>query len=91
MRRLIFSSGIAASVIVLGLLLGGDQPHAQAPPKQAVFETSVGTFILDLLPEAAPATVAFFVKTAESGGYSGTVSKLSGHCKVRCMECSMSM
>jgi len=72
MRRLIFSSGIAASVIVLGLLLGGDQPHAQAPPKQAVFETSAGTFILDLLPEAAPATVAFFVKTAESGGYTGT-------------------
>ena len=72
MRRLIFSSGIAVSVIVLGLLLGGDRPQAQAPPKQAVFETSAGTFILDLLPEAAPATVAFFVKTAESGGYTGT-------------------
>jgi len=72
MRRLICSSGVAASVIVLGLLLAGDQPQAQAPPKQAVFETSVGTFILDLLPEAAPATVAFFVKTAESGGYTGT-------------------
>src|SRR4051812_34726672 len=46
--------------------------HAQAPPKQAVFDTSAGTFVLDLMPEAAPATVALFVKTAESGGYTGT-------------------
>jgi cyclophilin family peptidyl-prolyl cis-trans isomerase len=47
---------------------------AQAPPpKQAVVETSVGTFVLDLLPEAAPNTVALFTKTAEAGGYAGTV------------------
>jgi len=45
---------------------------AQAPPKQAVVETTAGTFVLDLLPEAAPNTVALFVKTAESGGYDGT-------------------
>ena len=36
-------------------------------------ETSAGTFILDLLPETAPNTVALFRKTAESGGYNGTV------------------
>lgn len=42
-------------------------------PRQAVVQTTAGTFILDLLPEAAPATVAFFIKTAESGGYDGTV------------------
>src|SRR4051812_21122155 len=45
---------------------------AQAPPKQAVVETTAGTFVLDLLPESAPNTVALFVKTAESGGYDGT-------------------
>jgi peptidyl-prolyl cis-trans isomerase B (cyclophilin B) len=45
---------------------------AQSVPKQAVVETTAGTFILDLLPEAAPNTVALFVKTAESGGYDGT-------------------
>ena len=46
--------------------------HAQAPPRQAVVETSAGTFILDLMAEAAPATVALFMKTVESGGYNGT-------------------
>ena len=46
---------------------------AQESPKQAVIETSAGTIVLDLLPEAAPNTVAFFRKTAESGGYDNTV------------------
>lgn len=46
--------------------------RAQAPPRQAVVDTSAGTFILDLMPEAAPGTVALFTKTAESGGYDGT-------------------
>lgn len=44
-----------------------------APPRQAVVETSAGTFVLDLLTDTAPGTVAFFTKTAESGGYDGTV------------------
>jgi peptidyl-prolyl cis-trans isomerase B (cyclophilin B) len=46
--------------------------QAQATPKQAVIETTAGTFVLDLLPEAAPNTVAFFIKTVEAGGYDGT-------------------
>lgn len=46
--------------------------YAQAPPKQAVIDTSQGTIVLDLLPDAAPNTVAFFTKTAASGGYDGT-------------------
>lgn len=46
--------------------------RAQAPSRQAVVETTAGTFILDLMPDAAPNTVAFFTKTAEEGGYDGT-------------------
>lgn len=47
---------------------------AQTPvPKQAVVETSMGTVILDLLPDAAPNTVALFMKTVQAGGYDGTV------------------
>jgi peptidyl-prolyl cis-trans isomerase B (cyclophilin B) len=46
---------------------------AQAPPKQAVIETSVGTAIVDLAPEAAPNQVAYFIQTAQQGGYDGTV------------------
>lgn len=40
--------------------------------KQAVIETSVGTVVVQLLPEVAPNHVAFFIKTARDGGYAGT-------------------
>src|SRR5215213_9669164 len=40
--------------------------------KQAVIETTAGTIVMDLLADKAPAHVALFVKTAESGGYDGT-------------------
>lgn len=43
-----------------------------APGTQAVVETSRGTFVLDLLPDTAPNTVALFLKTVASGGYNGT-------------------
>jgi cyclophilin family peptidyl-prolyl cis-trans isomerase len=45
---------------------------AQSTPKQAVVETSLGTFVFDLMPEAAPNQVAYFIKTAQAGGYDGT-------------------
>jgi cyclophilin family peptidyl-prolyl cis-trans isomerase len=47
----------------------------QAPPpsKQAVVETSAGTFIIDLVPDQAPLTAAYFMKTATAGGYNGTI------------------
>jgi peptidyl-prolyl cis-trans isomerase B (cyclophilin B) len=47
--------------------------RAQAPPKQAVVDTSAGTFIIDLSPDLAPNQVAFFESIAEAGGYDGTV------------------
>ena len=40
--------------------------------KQAVVETSAGTFIIDLAPEAAPNQVALFTKLAGEGAYDGT-------------------
>jgi peptidyl-prolyl cis-trans isomerase B (cyclophilin B) len=43
-----------------------------APPKQAVVETTAGTFIIDLAPESAPNQTAYFMKIAASGGYDGT-------------------
>jgi cyclophilin family peptidyl-prolyl cis-trans isomerase len=46
---------------------------AQSLPKQAVIETSAGTFIIDLAAEAAPATVAYFVRQAQAGAYDGTI------------------
>jgi peptidyl-prolyl cis-trans isomerase B (cyclophilin B) len=46
---------------------------AQAAPKQAVVETSEGTFVIDLLPDAAPNQTAYFIKLAADGGYDGTI------------------
>ena len=45
---------------------------AAAPSKQAVVETSVGTFVLDLAPESAPNQTAHFMKLASDGAYDGT-------------------
>ena len=44
-----------------------------APPKQAVVDTTAGTFVIDLTPESAPNQVAHFIKLAADGGYDGTV------------------
>jgi peptidyl-prolyl cis-trans isomerase B (cyclophilin B) len=40
--------------------------------KQAVVETTMGAFVIDLLPEAAPNHVGYFMKLAEEGAYEGT-------------------
>ena len=46
--------------------------RAQTRPQQAVVETSAGTFVIDLAPDAAPNQTAYFMKLAGSGAYDGT-------------------
>src|SRR6187549_3108601 len=51
---------------------------APGPPdsmrgKQAVVETTAGTIIIELLPDAAPNQVALFMKMAADGSYVGTI------------------
>lgn len=70
-------------IAVALLLLGSLRLDASAPPRhlahggqgrqqQAVIETTAGTIVMDLLADKAPAHVALFIKTAESGAYDGT-------------------
>jgi cyclophilin family peptidyl-prolyl cis-trans isomerase len=40
--------------------------------KQAVLETSRGTIVIELLPQAAPNHVGYFMKLAREGAYAGT-------------------
>jgi len=47
--------------------------HAQAASKQAVVETTSGTFVIDLTPETAPNQTAYFMKLAADGAYDGTI------------------
>jgi len=45
---------------------------AEMTGKQAVVETSKGTFVFELLPRAAPNHVGFFMKQARDGAFAGT-------------------
>src|SRR5215210_3120370 len=40
--------------------------------KQAVVNTTVGTFVIDLRPDLAPNHVGYFIKLARAGAYDGT-------------------
>ena len=44
----------------------------QMQNKQAVVETSKGTFVIALLPEAAPNHVGYFIELAKKGAFNGT-------------------
>ena len=45
---------------------------AEMSGKQAVVETTAGTFVIDLLPGSAPKHVGYFMKLAADGAYAGT-------------------
>jgi cyclophilin family peptidyl-prolyl cis-trans isomerase len=46
---------------------------AQMTGKQAVFETSTGTIVIDLRPDLAPNHVGYLMKLAGEGAYDGTI------------------
>jgi peptidyl-prolyl cis-trans isomerase B (cyclophilin B) len=46
---------------------------AEMTHKQAVVQTSMGTFVIDLRPDLAPNHVGYFMKLAGDGSYKGTV------------------
>jgi peptidylprolyl isomerase len=61
-------------ILALVLALSAAAQVAPKPaPKQAVVETSMGTFVIDLLPDAAPNHVAYFMKLAREGAYVKTL------------------
>jgi peptidyl-prolyl cis-trans isomerase B (cyclophilin B) len=47
-------------------------PPSEIQNKQAVLETTHGTIVLDLLPDAAPNHVAHFITRTREGAYDGT-------------------
>jgi cyclophilin family peptidyl-prolyl cis-trans isomerase len=48
-------------------------PPDQVKDKQAVVVTTEGTFVIQLLPDAAPNHVGHFIKLAREGAYTGTI------------------
>ena len=47
-------------------------PESELRNKQAVLDTTLGTIVIDLLPDAAPNHVAHFITRAREGAYDGT-------------------
>ena len=45
---------------------------AETANKQAVVETSMGSFVIELLPDKAPNHAGYFIKQARDGAYNGT-------------------
>src|SRR5581483_9266185 len=63
---------LTAAVVLAACLAFGRCRTAAQTPKQAVVETTAGTFVIDLTPESAPNTAAYFMKQASDGAYDGT-------------------
>lgn len=60
------------SVLFAVVGVEGRENDPEPAEKQVVFETSLGTFVVDLFPEAAPNHVHKFTERVESGFYVGT-------------------
>lgn len=71
-RHLLLYGRIAVLWLAVLSLLPAVVRGQTSPPRQAVVDTSRGTFIIDLTPETAPQQVAYFIKHAQSGGYDHT-------------------
>jgi peptidyl-prolyl cis-trans isomerase B (cyclophilin B) len=83
MATLLVLLSLIASADV-GAQRGGSKPAPPAAPftttlsiqemtgKQAVVETTAGTFVVDLRPDLAPNHVGYFIKLAREGAFDGT-------------------
>jgi cyclophilin family peptidyl-prolyl cis-trans isomerase len=71
--------------LLIAAVIAAQTPAAKAPApfktllrleemtnKQAVVNTSAGTFVIDLRPDLAPNHVGYFMKLAKEGAYTGT-------------------
>jgi len=66
-------SAIFALIVVMVIAAGHTYAQTAAASRQAVVETTAGTFVIDLAPEQAPLTTAYFMKIAAAGGFNGTI------------------
>ncbi|MBT3836657.1 peptidylprolyl isomerase [Candidatus Woesearchaeota archaeon] len=67
------------TILILGLLTvlfiagcGGEEPQEETTMKTATFDTTLGTFKLELFTDSMPITTKNFIDLAEKGFYDGT-------------------
>lgn len=63
---------LAYALLVAGLLVHGTAPAAD-PASQVRVTTNMGDFVIELMPDRAPLTVANFLRYVREGYYSGTL------------------
>ncbi|HEY2401290.1 MAG TPA: peptidylprolyl isomerase [Steroidobacteraceae bacterium] len=76
-----FRNRLASVLLVLGALLATSAAPAADPPpaqpaqaaQQVRVSTNMGDFVIELMPDRAPLTVANFVRYVKEGYYSGTL------------------
>ena len=77
MSRLVVALAVVLSVVPAvpqsQELFRAASSAADMAGKQAVVETSLGTFVIQLMPKVAANHVAYFMKLANEGAYAGTV------------------
>jgi cyclophilin family peptidyl-prolyl cis-trans isomerase len=64
---------VAAAVLVLAGLLSQTTVHAADAAQQVRVTTNMGDFVIELMPDRAPLTVANFQRYVKEGFYSGTL------------------
>src|SRR5437879_12479629 len=71
--RSIVASVATASALCVALFLSYPQSCAAEQNPQVRVTTSMGEFVIELLPDRAPLTVANFLRYVREGYYSGTL------------------
>src|SRR5437773_277047 len=59
-------------IFVAAVVSGFSRTAVAQTPQQAVIDTAAGTVVIDLASDGAPSQVAYFIQTAQQGGYDGT-------------------
>ena len=70
--KILLASVLAALLQADEAFFTTDLSVEEMETKQAVVETSKGSFVIDFLPRAAPNHVGYFLKLASEGAYDGT-------------------
>ncbi len=64
---------LASLLVLAGTLLQSDAARAADPAQQVRVTTNMGDFVIELMPDRAPLTVANFLRYVREGYYSGTL------------------
>jgi cyclophilin family peptidyl-prolyl cis-trans isomerase len=72
-RTLLVAAVAAVAIWPVALALGQTKPRTAKANPRVAFATTMGDFVVELYPDAAPKTVANFLRYVNEGRYDGTL------------------